>query len=276
MNENLRKKLVDAYFMQRPQPDYIPAILFALGGLLVSFIGTKMKNSIYDDGITSMGWQFITVGVAIIVTAIVIARQKYNSVLNFDSREKATDHQMDMWLEGDKEMILKESLQSLDMESDDARALPLMIDGTFPNARMVIGDDKVLRFDAHSILIFYLTDQHVATFKCKLDMALGCMVEQSTREFPYKDITNLETTTINTTMEVLPNVVTPIKGKQEFSLYTSGTNKISVYYLFSKISEKTDYILMPSDAEKTIKAVRKKLKEYKDRLIAGATELNMS
>ncbi|HYC27672.1 MAG TPA: hypothetical protein VEB42_02635, partial [Chitinophagaceae bacterium] len=107
--------------------------------------------------------------------------------------------------------------------------------------------------------------------------ALGYIVEQDTREFPYKDITNLETITRNTSIEFASEKISAIKGKQEFSLYTSGNNKISVYYLFSKSSTSVDdYIIPPSDAESTIKAVRKKLKEYKDRIIPSVSEFNMN
>ena len=283
MTDISRKMLVDNYFMKKPQPDYLPQILIVAGGLFVCFAGSQIKERTYTElgevinVITIGGWRLIAIGIAAVLIAGILWIQKYNSVVNFNNREKATDQQMDDWLNSDKQMVLQESLQALDMESDDANAWPLMIDGPHKDARMAVGDDKILRYSIHDIVIFYLTEHHTATFQCKLDMALGCVVSHSTREFPYKDITNLETTTVNTTTEFASGRKTAVTGRQQFSLHTAGANRLSIDYFFNKSStNENEYILQPSDAEATIKAVRKKLKEYKDRIIPGVTEFNMS
>lgn len=281
--DDLRKKLVNSYFLEKPRPDYLPLLICAIGGVFVFIVGTKQTASDYSEAgeittyITRLGWQVIAFGLSVVAVSVILMFQKHKIVLGHDKREKATDQQMDEWLDSDQQMVLKESLQALDMDSDDSSAWPLMIGGPHKDARRAVGDDKMLRYSAHSILIFYLTEHHVATFKCKLDMAVGCIIEQNTSEFSYKDITNLETVTRNTSMKIVSGRKIAAKGDHEFSLYTSGHNRISISYLFSKSStSEDDYILPPSDAETTVKAIRKRLKEYKERFTPGVTELSAS
>lgn len=269
MNENSREILVRKYFLNKPpSPDYSHQILYTLGGLILLAMGIKDTWTV--------GWLFNSVSLVIIVVQTIIMVNKYNVYMKADEEThgKATDQQMDDWLKEDKQMMLTESMQALDMEYNDTSAFPLMIEGRAKGAYMAVGADKVLRFSAYDIVIFYLTEHHVAAFQCHLDMAKGSIVEQKTQEFPYKDITNLETATTNSYVEYTSNKKTAIIGKQEFGLHTSGGNHIRINYSFNKFTDKNnDFILPPSEGETTIKAVRKKLKEYKDRYIP---ELNMS
>jgi len=179
-----------------------------------------------------------------------------------------TDQQMDEWLKEYKDNIIKEAFKRLDIEHDDPDARPLMIGGPAPDAFWGKGADKVLRFSRQDILLFFLTKHHVATFQCILDLGTGLTLRDQTKEFPYKDITNLEVETVNTKGTHINGKKVNVEGIQRFSLFTSGTNRISIDYSFERTADNPlDYRWPPSDAESTIKAVRRRLKDYKDRYI---------
>ena len=87
-------------------------------------------------------------------------------------------------------------------------------------------------------------------------------MSDSTQEFPYKEITNIEIKTINKKISFVNDKTDYEKGVQQFAIYTSGANVIEVTYSFShNIDQQGELVTIGS--EQTIKAVRKKLEEYK-------------
>jgi hypothetical protein len=164
------------------------------------------------------------------------------------------------------EMVEKGARERLDIDIEDSRAHPLVIDGPAANTSMGIGKDKILRFRHHNMILFFLTNHNVASFECVLDLGCGEILNDRTKEFPYKDITNLETETTNDTFTYMGEKKFNTNGIKEFKLYTSGANKMSANYIFSKGNGESEYVLPPSTAENTIRAIRKRLKEYKDQI----------
>jgi hypothetical protein len=264
MENNLRKDLVTKYFIKTPEKPNYNGQKFVIGiGLVLLIIGFT------NDSLKTL---FLIVAVCLIIYQLSIINSKNQEYKHAYARAepKATDKEMDDWLKADQKMVLKEALKRLDIDFDETSADPLMIDGPTEQTNFHIGADKILRFNTHDILLFFLTEHHVAIFQCTLDLALGSILHEHTKEFPYKDITNLETGTENNYMQFINGKQTTVYGTQTFSLYTSGTNKISIRYFFNKSTgDGEDYILPPSDSENTIKAIRKRLKEYKDKFSAS-------
>jgi hypothetical protein len=179
---------------------------------------------------------------------------------------KATDKQMDQWLAEGIEMVIEEARNRLDIDQTDDKAIPRMIDGPDDSSYIGPGADKILRFNRHNILLIFLTRHNVATFKCILDLGFGEILQDKTKEFPYRDITNLETETSTKDFYYRNEKKMAIRGIQQFSLHTSGGNNISVNYIFSKKSDESpDFEFPSSNADDTIKAIRKQLKEYTDK-----------
>lgn len=267
METNSRERLVNNYFADLPaKPDTRSNAFYLILGLLSAIIGISAGTA-------------ETYGMVLLIGGLVIA---FIQALSIQSKNKAykdafeavnnkaTDEQLDAWFIQDLKMIREQAYIRLNIEPEDASADPLTMDGPAKGARFAAGADKVLRFSQHEVTLFFLTMHNVAIFKCILNLAKEKLSEEVTKEFPYKDITNLETVTINDKEQLVSGKKMAVKGEQMFSLYTSGGNNISVQYYFSKkFEENTDFMLPMSEGENTIKAIRKRLQEYKDRFLVG-------
>lgn len=261
MDKQHKEKLVIKYFIPTPpKPGYAGNWITIILGVILLLAGLSLVRGPVMFGAALPGLIISIVGIAALSNKRGIYIHAYNK-----AEPKATDEQMDQWLEEGKDLILQEALSRLDIETGDASRDPLIIDGPAGKTQIKAGKDNIYRFRHHNILLFYLTEHNVATFNCILDIGIGEILESKTKEFPYKDITNLETETTSDTFYYVNNIKANEKGIQTFSLYTSGGNHISVNYFFSKDISGNNYRYPPSNAEDTIKAIRKRLKEYKDK-----------
>ena len=256
-----RNELVRKYFITTPetpnyQPYYIGMVIFLLLFLLPPRMHTISGGLLGFLGI---------IGLIVTLKKWYDRRKEYTDAYK-KAEPKATDRQMDEWLAKGIADVTAEARKRLDLDGDDIKADPLRIDGPAEKSGIAAGADQMLRFNRHNILLVFLTDHHVATFQCILDLGLGEILLDRTKEFPYKDITNLETNTSNQQFYYRNDIKMNTIGEQTFGLYTSGGNVISVNYLFSKTNDKDpgDYKFPDSHADMTIRAIRTRLKDYKD------------
>ncbi len=257
-----RIELVRKYFIETPetpnyQPYYIGMVIFLLLFLLAPRMHTMTGGLLGFGGI---------IGLIVTGKKWYDLRKEYTEAYK-RAEPKASDKQMDEWLTKGLGDVTAEARRRLDLDELDIKAVPLMIDGPAQKSYIAAGEDRILRFSRHNILLVFLTDHHVATFQCILDLGLGEILEDRTQEFPYKDITNLETHTTNQGFHYRNDIKKGTIGEHTFGLYTSGANVISVNYLFSKNNEKdAGYKFPDSHVEMTIRAIRTRLKEYKNKL----------
>jgi hypothetical protein len=259
-----RIELVSKYFVESPKkPKYIG---YYIAIVLCLFLLLAARAS------RAGGILFALIGfVGLLIAAIRLYGRwsAYRKAFN-RAEPRATDRQMDDWLQEGKKMVEAEAKRRLDIDNSDVKAGPLWIDGPANGSYMVAGSDRVLRYKQHNILILYLTDHQVATFQCILDLGPGEILGDRTKEFPFKDITNLETSTSKESFYYYKKEKI-VEGIQTFGLYTSGANVIELNFFYSKTDRpaNADYIYPASGADNTIKSIRKSLKEYKDRYGAG-------
>jgi hypothetical protein len=258
--KNERIDLVKKYFIKTPErPNYLWDQIRMIAGGVFLLYGLATRDTI---GIVAgiIGFLLLLVG----FSKYGNKKSAYNKAYN-EAEPKASDEQMDQWLNEGQETVEQQARERLDIDADDTKAIPLVFDGPAAKTWIAPGNDKILRFRHHNIIIFFLTDYNIATFQCILDLGSGEILEDKTKEFPYKDITNLETETTNDTFYYINDEKSNVVGIQIFNLYTSGGNKMSANYFFNKGTGDIGYKFPPSTAENTIRAIRKKLKEYKDR-----------
>jgi hypothetical protein len=253
---------VDKYFIKTPdKPNYLfSRILMILGIVLLAY---GYGNNYHDIGAMASlaGMVFLLIGFFSYLSRRSVYKRLYKK-----AEPKYNDKEMDDLVENGINQVISEARERLDIDAEDIRSLPLYIDGPEKDSLMGYGKDKILRFRYHNILVFFLTDHNIATFHCTLDLGCSEILQDRTKEFPYKDITNLETETTNDVFHYSTNKKLNVEGIKKLSIYTSGGNVTSVNYFFDKdVADTDDYKLPPSDAEQTIRAIRKKLKEYKDR-----------
>ncbi len=261
--EQLEKQLerVAKYFIKTPEaPHYLSQqITMIAGGILILYAIVVKNPTAIIAGV--IGLILLLVG----FSKYGNKKSEYKKLYN-KAEPKASDEEMDRLLSEGKQQALSEAYERLDIDPEDTSTIPLMIDGPEKNSLIGSGKDKILRFRHHNILLFFLTDHNIATFHCTLDLGCSEILKDKTTEFPYTDITNLATETTTDTFYYLNNEKSRVEGIQSLSLYTSGGKNTTVNYILSKGANDPDgYKLPQSDAEKTIKAIRKRLKEYKDR-----------
>jgi hypothetical protein len=177
---------------------------------------------------------------------------------------KPSDEQIDEWMDSDIASIIEESLRKLDLEDGDYNAKPLYIGGpaNLDKTRYAIGEDGKIRYSHFNVLIIYLTDHNILIYQSVNTLIHGHILGDSTQEFPYKEITNLQIKTVNKNISFVNGNKDFVDGIQQFALYTSGANVIKVMYSFSHDTDQQGE-LVTIGSEQTIKAVRKKLEEYK-------------
>ena len=257
-----RNELAVKYFRKTPDiPNYVPYYIAIGASLFIFLVGNSEKGG--------MGALYYLLGIAGLITfawKLLNRRNEYMRAYRW-STPQASEQQIDQWLEDGKKMVIDEARKRLDLDEAEESTHPLVIDGPATKTLICKGDDRILRFKRHNMLVIFLTEHQVATFQCTLDLGLGEILEDHTKEFPYKDITNLETYTSNDEFHFQDDKRVALKGVQELSLHTSGANVIKVNYFYSKnnTTNPNEYIYPPSDAEDTIRAIRKRLKEYKDK-----------
>jgi hypothetical protein len=178
---------------------------------------------------------------------------------------KPSDEQMDQWMDAAINFIKKESLRKLDMEEDDYSVNPLIIGGPaedLEETKYAFGKDGKVRYSHLNVLIIYLSDHNILTYQCVYSLMQDQTISDTTQEFPYKEISNLQVSNINKEISLVNGKKDSVSGIQQFALYTTGANVIKVAFSFSQSVDQEDG-LARIGSENTIKAIRKKLEEYK-------------
>ena len=104
----------------------------------------------------------------------------------------------------------------------------------------------------------------MATYQCDHGLEYGQTLSDRTQEFPYREITNLGTQIDKKLIHLIGDQVESERGMHEFILATSGANVIQVAYEFARNTDhKGD--LYKIGGEETIRAIRSRLKDYKDK-----------
>ncbi|MFF2187619.1 hypothetical protein [Streptomyces sp. NPDC058155] len=112
---------------------------------------------------------------------------------------KATDDQMNEWLDESLGLVAHEGLSRLGLTRDDLppvknlpnRRLPLIGMPSHGRVSFAKGADRVLRCSAYHVAIIYFTKWKLCVVEVELDMATGSFIGESIQEFLYKDINTL-------------------------------------------------------------------------------------
>jgi hypothetical protein len=177
---------------------------------------------------------------------------------------KPSDEQIDEWMKEETDKITQQALERLGLDSDDCRTEPFVIGGPSEQTETKIkeGKDGKIRYSHINQLVVFLTEHNIATYQCDHSLSHGQTLNDTTKEFPYKEITSLETRTINREILMLGGKTLSATGFQQFALFTSGGNDIKVVYSFRQ-NQDFQGELAKIGSEDTISAIRKKLEEYK-------------
>lgn len=276
MNRNIA---VQKYFTKTPhESEYIntPKIsvmfvtcliigisLLGFGFAILQSTGS-MFSSFWSFVNTILGWIIILGGVFSLFMVLVDRwsywEEKASYKKAYDEAEpKPSDSEIDQWRERDISNIIGRAYQRLGLDPEDNTAKPLILGGPadHEDTKFAIGRDGRVRYTHINILVVFLTEYKIATYQCIHSLQYEGILNDGTKEFPYKEITNLETKMFTKSITFI-NDQSVSNGVEQFALYTTGANVIDVTYSFSQSK-----LVTVGSAEYTIKAIRRKLEEYK-------------
>jgi hypothetical protein len=124
---------------------------------------------------------------------------RYNE-LRARAEPKPSDPQMDQWLTEAFQPAIDQGFKRLDLGPEnliDPSRPPLLVVGfprnPGPAHRLARGRDGHVRSNYYDILVVYMTDWHLSTFQCMLEMETGDFISDQTREFHYRDVLSVAT-----------------------------------------------------------------------------------
>jgi hypothetical protein len=181
-----------------------------------------------------------------------------------NAEPKPSDAQIDEWRNGDFERLEKrDALEKLDLITDQVAARePLRVVGAGPSPQFRRGKDGRIRFSSHEVLIIYLTDYHLAAFKCVIDLHDGGIRTETTQEYHYDDVVSVSTQAHNSTLiwyeEGQPK---QIPTHQRFAISVASGEQISVAVAGEPLGSESDPEL--KRAKYAIQTIRTKLRGRK-------------
>ncbi len=287
-----REKAVPKYFRKTPekpkapdQPDYPKHGAKTVIGAILALIGLIMFFAVFDNITFSslcIGPILLALG-GFLVFSVFSARsttkdeyekkmkehaeaiEVYNGVYEH-AEPKPSDQQMDEWLQGDRERIRTDALKKLDLEASQVVRDPIEVIGPANKADLQVGKDNVIRFSKYDLVTVYLTDYHLAAYKCTLDMAHGTQTDESTQEYHYKDVVSVATQTAGSDLfaVMLNGEHKSIASYQKFQLAVASGDRIEVAIAFPQIDDIIkEGKLAPTGADEAIRVIRARLREMK-------------
>lgn len=181
-----------------------------------------------------------------------------------NAEPKPSDDQIDEWRKADiKRLEKRYALEKLGLLSDQIEAPePLTVVGSGPSPQFRRGKDGRIRFSSHEVLITYLTDYHLAAFKCVIDLHDGGIQTETTQEYHYDDVVSVSTQTNNAPLigyeEGQPK---QIPTYQRFAISVASGEQISVAVAAEALGSESDPELQR--AKKVIQIIRTKLRGRK-------------
>lgn len=179
---------------------------------------------------------------------------------------KPSDAQMDEWLRTDRGRIRTDALKKLDLESSQVMREPIEVIGPANKADLAVGKDNVIRFSKYDLVTVYLTDYHLAAYKCTLDMAQGTQTDESTQEYHYKDVVSVATQTAGSDLfaVMMNGDKKSIASYQKFQLAVASGDRIEVAIAFPQMNDIIkEGKLADTGADEAIRVIRARLREMK-------------
>lgn len=243
MTEAEKRAAIVKYF--KPFPTW--AIWFILGGLALAVLGSSVST-------------LLLIGIAAIAIG---ALGIYLGV-----GAKATDQQMDQFLQEDFISVTKQMLKKIGMDETELVAESQHVYGpgfgTGTEAAKKGKDGKV-RYTPIKLASIGFGANQLLYYSCLLDMTTGKMLNEATDEFFYKDVVSASTKMQSASFKW--------KGQQHqfneaetFTLTTAGGTSFSVFLRDPQLASVMGVSggdIPTGDAEKAIQAIRKMLREKK-------------
>jgi hypothetical protein len=221
-------------------------------------------------------------GIAILITAKLISRYRAKHF------PVPSDHQLDGWLNEDKNNCIDRAFQKTAIEESSLKRPPLVVLGIpesficafhenggkgnfFPsevaghNILHKVGNDKMFRTSAVQMLIVFITENQLIGYRTLLDLITGNPMAEATQEFFLKDIVSVETQTESMSFSSPDKKETiQVNSTEVFKIHSSGATQIRIALddptIITKLKASGFY---PSDSEIAVSTIRSVVREKK-------------
>jgi hypothetical protein len=184
-------------------------------------------------------------------------------------REKATEAELDAWLDQDIRNLMGLSLSKVGLHQSEIIREPVAVTG--PAVWKVAGTTKaskkgkdgILRFTPVVVTVINFTKDQLVGYSCVLDLHTGKPHSESTDEFFYRDIVAVSTKKEAKKMNV-DGAEIQMNAAETFAITTSGGNTLSVFLTDPALVAKLGGGEIPTQrAEIALEAVRTVVREKK-------------
>jgi hypothetical protein len=198
-----RGERVDKYFNPIPDPpDYTGPLALLIGGGVAFVIGLITMLSAGSSG-ACVGLLLFGGGIFAAYKGLRPMLRRYNEYIEAKrlSEPRATDQEMDDWLEEGKRMAESAGRHRLNLNPAEATieqgAEMLIFTGLPDNddfpVRLAVGDDRTVRSSYYKILVVFLSGYRLSTYECVLEMRSGVTLTDATKEYHLQDVDGMET-----------------------------------------------------------------------------------
>lgn len=273
-----RSEAVRRYFTRTPgRPSNVVAITLAVIAAFcaipaaLTLLGTISEK---DEAQACFGCLTILSGLAVLTFAgpawffYTVAKHKYERDFR-NAEPKPSDQQIDAWHSGDTARLRTHALNQLDLIAEqvatDNPNGPLVVVGSGPSPQVRTGNDGIVRFSSHEILIIYLTTYHLAAYKCVVDLHDGSIRTETTQEYHYDDVVSVSTQTDNSPLTwYVEGQARQSPTHQRFAVSVASGEQISVAIGFTPSSELApNSTFRETGANGAIRSIRARLREKK-------------
>lgn len=200
-----------------------------------------------------------------ILAAAAYIRRRRVYVRDWNNAEpKPSDAQIDAWHQADRKWLEQHALLRLHLERVQVMADkgPLMVVGPGPAPQFRRGQDGRIRFSSHEVLIIYLTDYHLAAYKCVIDLHNRGIQTETTQEYHFADVVSVSTQTDNSPLIWYEDgQAQHIPTHQRFAMSVASGEQISVAVAAQSVGGRLDEELVR--VEKNIQTLRRYLRDKK-------------
>jgi hypothetical protein len=246
MDEETKRKRIRNYF--KPFPKW--ALYLAIAGVVILLIGLSGSAGAAIVGLLLAGGG----GYAIYAS----------------TQGKATDQEMDQWLDEDLKELSPKALKKLGIDQSELISEPIRIHGPILWAANGVsgqdlvwktGKDRIARFGVYKATLFHLTDKQIGSYQATYNFLKHIPLNESTDEYFYKDIVNVSTKETSTSYS-LPNGQKLVSA-ETFALKVSSGDAVEVVLRDPALEKFTQGQIPTTTAEKAIQSIRTILREKK-------------
>ncbi|MBN9382040.1 MAG: hypothetical protein J0H74_14830 [Chitinophagaceae bacterium] len=252
MDAQLRRQQLKRYFLTYKLKT--PLIMIVVGWLI--------SKVTYPHGLSGLG----NIAVAmILVGAGWIAYQVWLH------NNAPSDETVDQWLEDDLKDLIRAAHEKTDLLPEHMIGTPLVIRSPIlwlthgiDNTDLVFkkGKDKYVRFGVYNVTIFILAEHLLASYRCDYDFIRKVALNETTREYHYRDIVSVNTEESSTNY-TLPDGQRLIKA-QSFRLSVASGENIRITIEVHQFKTMTRGEIPSTGAEAAVKVIRNMLRDKKN------------